>query len=673
MGKKFLKLFGDSAAKPKKESPNGGSAGGVPELPADEQAQQVGSNAPVGPVEDLRPINIPETLAEESATRFTPPVMDLEEFEPLPDGQSYLKILSEQTGLRLIDLNDYQKPNRSVIGVLTKDQAERLTALPVAEEDGCIVIAVGDPSNPMITDDLRAIVDAEIEPVIADAEAIKEKIDVFFGLGEETLEDLTARAEEEEEKQIKTNQQLVEIASDVEELANDPPVIRLVNLLLVKAIKERASDIHIEPFPSVIRIRYRVDGVLREIPSPPRNMLQGLITRVKVMGHLNISESRLPQDGRIKLGFDGREVDLRVSTVPTIHGESIVMRVLDKSMMQIGIGQIGMPDDVLEGFLSHIKKPNGIVLVTGPTGCGKTTTLYAGLNEINDPNDKLITVEDPVEFELDGLVQVNINDNVGLTFARTLRAILRQDPDKVLVGEIRDVETAQISVQAALTGHLVFSTLHTNSSAATIIRLIDMGVPGFLITSSVEAILAQRLVRTVCPNCRQSYTPTEEEMDEFELSPEDIEGESFFMGDGCSDCMHTGYKGRMGLFELFEMDEEIRDLILDGATTDELQEVAVRKGMRTMREDGWNKVRMGLTTFEEVGRETPKPEREPDAGEYQPEDLDDEDGPEAIDEDKKEKIEKKPEPKRLPKLEEDTMTVSGEEAKSIDIQEEKPA
>lgn len=665
MGKKFLKLFGDSGAKPKKESPNGGSPGAVPTTPSSEQAAQVGSNAPVGPVEDLRPINIPETIAEESATRFTPPVMDLEAFEPLPDDESYLKILSEQTGLRLINLEDYPKPERHITGVLTKDQAERLMALPVGEEDGRIVIAVGDPSNPMVTDDLRAIIDADIEPVIADAEAIKEKIDVYYGLGEETLEDITARAEQEEETRIKGNQHLVEIASDVEELANDPPVIRLVNLLLVKAIKERASDIHIEPFPNMVRIRYRVDGVLREIPSPPYSMLRGLISRLKVMGNLNISESRLPQDGRIKLGFDGREIDLRVSTVPTVNGESIVMRVLDKSMMQVGIGQIGMPDAMLEKFLGHIRKPNGIVLVTGPTGCGKTTTLYAALSEINDPNDKLITVEDPVEFELDGLVQVNINDSVGLTFARTLRAILRQDPDKVLVGEIRDVETAQIAVQAALTGHLVFSTLHTNSAAATIIRLIDMGVPGFLITSSIEAILAQRLVRTICPNCRQSYTPTEEEIEEFELTPEDLADESFFMGDGCSECGHSGYKGRMGLFELFETDEEIRDLILDSATTDELQEVAVRKGMTTMREDGWTKIRMGLTTFEEVARETPRPEKEPDAGEYQPEDMGDEDAPEAIDEEKKEKIEEKPEPKRLPKLEEDTMSVTGEEAEPI--------
>lgn len=676
MAKKFLNFFSDPAAKvdDKKKSRSDNPLG-----LSGEEARRLkeggGKGAP--PLKDLstRPRRDAASVSDvdlspenESAVKYTQPSIEMEDFTP--DDQSYLKILSEQTGLRVIELSKYKRPPLEVLKLLTKEQAERLVVIPVEiRDDGVLVVAVSDPANPMVTDDLRAIVDREIEPVIASDAEIRERIEQYYGMGEETLEDIVAKEETVEATTHGRDDGVVSIASDAESLANDPPVIRLVNLLLVKAIKERASDIHIEPFPNLIRIRYRVDGVLREIPSPPRQMLQGITSRIKIMGRLDISESRMPQDGRIKLSFEGREIDLRLATCPTVHGESIVMRVLDKSMMMIGIRQIGMTDEVLERFLVHIQKPNGIVLVTGPTGCGKTTTLYAALNEINDPGDKIITVEDPVEFQVDGLIQVNINDNVGLTFAKTLRAILRQDPDTVLVGEIRDVETAQISVQAALTGHLVFSTLHTNSASATVIRLVDMGVPAFLITSSVEAVLGQRLVRTICPNCRAPYTPTEDDIHEFGLTPDDLREQTFFMGEGCNDCGHSGYRGRMGLYELLELDDEIKELILDGGTTDEVQEMGLRKGLVTMRQDGWMKICLGLTTFEEVARETPKAELHIKEQELAPE----EEGEESEASDQQppsdaepEKIETKPEPKRLPSLDEDKMAVSGEEAVQVE-------
>jgi type II secretory ATPase GspE/PulE/Tfp pilus assembly ATPase PilB-like protein len=362
--------------------------------------------------------------------------------------------------------------------------------------------------------------------------------------------------------------------------------------------------LHIEPFAGQLRIRYRVDGVLREIPSPPKSLQLGLLSRLKVMATLNISESRRPQDGRIRLNIEGREVDLRVACVPTVHGESIVMRVLDKSAMMIGISQLGMQKEVLEPYLKRARKPNGIVLVTGPTGSGKTTTLYATLKEIFDPGSKFITTEDPVEFELPGIVQVNINARVGLTFAACLRSILRQDPDVILVGEIRDVETAQIAIQAALTGHLVMSTLHTNSAAATITRLVDMGVEPFLLTSTLEAIIGQRLVRTICPSCKSPYFPTDEELSEFGVTRDEVEGLEFMQGRGCDDCNFSGYKGRMGLFEMMEVTESIKELILQRATTDDIHAMAVHEGMVTLRQDGWLKICLGLTSFEEVTRHT---------------------------------------------------------------------
>jgi type II secretory ATPase GspE/PulE/Tfp pilus assembly ATPase PilB-like protein len=373
------------------------------------------------------------------------------------------------------------------------------------------------------------------------------------------------------------------------------------------------------------------------------------------MAQLDISESRLPQDGRVKLNLDGREIDLRVSTIPTVHGEAIVMRILDKQMMLVGIKQIGMTDELLQRYMHFIRKPNGIVLVTGPSGCGKTTTLYASISEINDPGEKFITTEDPVEYQLDGILQININANVGLTFARCLRSILRHDPDRVLVGEIRDVETAQIAVQAALTGHLVFSTLHTNSAAGTITRLIEMGLKPFLITSSLQAIVAQRLVRTICSQCRTPCRPDPLELEMFGVTPADVRDKTFYRGEGCGECGHTGYRGRMGLFEMLELDDEMSELILDQGSTDEIHALAVRNGMITMRQDGWLKICLGLTTFEEVMRETPR-EEEVEILTGAPED--EEKGAEEV-----EAKEKKPlEPKPKPQISDKTGVPEGEAA-----------
>jgi type II secretion system protein E len=518
-----------------------------------------------------------------------------------------LQMLSEQAGLPYVDLTDYPVENLKILKYIPAEIARTYKVFPLREEpDGTIVVAISDPLNITIVDDLRLLLDKNVSPVVANETDIMEYIDRYYGIGDETIEKMVEEFDKEDEQAVVIRDIDEMDLSDLERIAHEPPVIRLVNLVLLQAIKDRASDLHVEPFGGILRIRYRVDGVLREIPSPPKSLQLGLCSRLKVLANMNIAETRMPQDGRIRLTLSGREIDLRVSSIPTVHGESIVLRILDRSIMMLGIEQLGMTKDTLEKFRKLIRKPNGIVLVTGPTGCGKTTTLYAALNEINDPGYKIITTEDPVEYEVPGIIQVNINPQVGLNFAICLRHIVRQDPDIILVGEVRDLETAQISIQASLTGHLVFSTLHTNSAAATITRLIDMGVEPFLITSTLEAIMGQRLIRTLCLNCRRPYTPTPEELEDFGATPEDVRDITFYKGAGCDDCAYTGYKGRLGIFELLVMTDEIRELVLQRATTDQLHAMAVHQGMSTMRNDGWLKICLGVTTFEEVARQTPK-------------------------------------------------------------------
>ena len=375
-------------------------------------------------------------------------------------------------------------------------------------------------------------------------------------------------------------------------------------MVLLSAIKDRASDIHLEPFEKEFKIRYRVDGVLYEMMPPPIQLARAVISRVKVMSNLDIAETRLPQDGRIELNIAGRPVDLRVSTLPTMHGESVVMRVLDRGQVSLELENIGLRAKDLEMIQKMILKPNGIILVTGPTGSGKTTTLYSCLNEANDPATKIITTEDPVEYNIDGIIQIPINDDINVTYAKCLRAILRQDPDKILVGEIRDLETAQIAVEASLTGHVVFSTLHTNDAPSSMIRLIDLGVEAFLLTATVEAVVAQRLVRRVCDACKIEYEPTEEMLMELELTPSDVQGRTFFYGKGCKECNGSGYRGRIALFEIMVMSDRLRDRIMDGASTQELQTVAREDGMTTLRDAGLLHIYDGITTIEEVVKET---------------------------------------------------------------------
>lgn len=528
-----------------------------------------------------------------------------------------LEILSEQAGLKYVKLSSYPKSNITpeLLRLVPSEVARAYKVFPIEQQDdGTVVIAISDPLNVRIVDDLRLmLVDKKVrnvEAVVANEEEIMDYTNLFYGIGDQTLDQMVEAFESQDTSTgMETREGTLDL-SDIDKIAQEGPVIRFCNLLLLQAIKERASDLHIEPFSNVLRIRYRVDGVLREIPSPPKSWQLGVLSRMKVMASLDISETRRPQDGRLKLTVEGREIDLRLSTLPVVHGECLVMRLLDKSVMMVGVQQVGMTPDVLERFMKIIERPNGILLVTGPTGSGKTTTLYAALNEINDPTEKIITTEDPVEYQVEGLVQVNINVNVGLTFAKCLRAILRQDPDVILVGEIRDSETAQIAIQASLTGHLVFSTLHTNSASATVSRLVDMGVEPFLITSCLEGIIAQRLVRMVCQRCKQPYRPTAEELADFGTTPQEVADITFLKGTGCDECSQTGYKGRIGIFELLMVTDEIRTLILERGTTDDIQATALEQGMKTMRQDGWLKICLGVTTFEEVAKHTPKETKE---------------------------------------------------------------
>ncbi|HOF87408.1 MAG TPA: GspE/PulE family protein [Armatimonadota bacterium] len=390
----------------------------------------------------------------------------------------------------------------------------------------------------------------------------------------------------------------------LEEMADAAPVRKLLNYVLLVAIRDKAADIHFEPFEDEYKIRYRIDGVLYEMVPPPKQLALAISSRIKVMADLDIAERRLPQDGRVELNISGAPVELRVSILPTMFGESCVLRVLDRSVVKLDLRNLGLRDDDLKVFENLLQMPNGIILVTGPTGCGKTTTLYAALNQVNTIDVKIITTEDPVEYDLEGVVQVNINTEIGLTFGACLRSILRQDPDKILVGEIRDVETAQIAIQSSLTGHVVFSTLHTNDAPSTVTRLIDMGVEPYMLTATLEAVVAQRLVRKICERCRKEFTPTEDMLMELNLRPADVRGKRFHYGPGCDYCNNTGYKGRMAIFEILSLDDEIREIVMGQGSTQAIREAAVRKGMRCLRDSGLLAIYDGDTTIEEVVRET---------------------------------------------------------------------
>lgn len=515
-----------------------------------------------------------------------------------------LKLLSEQTGMPYVELANYQI-DLELLKEVPFHVAQAYKIFPLKREaDGGVLVAISDPMNIKILDDLRLLLDKPVSGAIASETDIEEAIAMYYGIGDENLDAMVEKLHDDNaDMDIVKDTTQIDL-TNLEQIASEAPVIKYVNLLMLQAIKDRASDLHVEPFGDILRIRYRVDGVLHEVPSPPKHLHIGIQSRLKVMAGMDIAERRLPQDGRIKLNLAGRQIDLRVSSLPTVWGESIVLRILDKSMMMMGLEQVGLLPEVHEIVKTLIDKPNGIILTTGPTGCGKTTTLYAGLNEIFTPELKVITTEDPVEYELEGVVQVNIREAVGLTFASCLRSILRQDPDVIMVGEIRDLETAQISIQAALTGHLVLSTLHTNDAPSTVTRLIDMEIEPFLISSTLEGVLAQRLVRTICPNCRDIYNPSLELLTELKINPSEAKEFTFYHGKGCEDCNFTGYKGRIGIFELLVISEPIRDLILQRAATNIIARKAREEGMMTMREDGWQKVLAGITTIEEILRVT---------------------------------------------------------------------
>lgn len=511
--------------------------------------------------------------------------------------QELLSVLAQQVGMDLVKLNEFDI-NDDLVKMVPPDLARQYKLFPVEydETTSVLTIAISDPLNVRTLDDMRMWLDREIRGVIASEEDINSAIEEYYGTGSESVDDVLSELDlDETEIDLKD-----ESFGNLERIVHEAPIVKLVNLILLQAIKEGASDLHVEPFEGTLRIRYRVDGILHETVPPPSHLTTAIISRFKVMAGLNIAERRLPQDGRVKLAMSDRNVELRVSSLPTVNGESIVMRILDSQVLNLGLENLGMLPDSLETFDKMIKRPNGIVLVTGPTGCGKTTTLYASLQRVFSPMLKMITTENPVEYQMDGVVQVNINQQVGLTFARCLRAILRQDPDIIMVGEIRDFDTAAMAIESSLTGHLVLSTIHTNDAPGTLTRLIDMDVEPFLITSAVAGVLAQRLVRTNCSECKEPYTPDHALIREMGFEPSEVENITFFKGRGCNECNFTGYKGRVGVFELLELSETVKELVLERASSAVIFREARKNGMRTLREDGWEKVIQGITTMEEV-------------------------------------------------------------------------
>ena len=514
--------------------------------------------------------------------------------------------LAEQFSLRVISLAD-TAISADVLSHVTESMAQLYRIIPVSFRDNTLTIAMCDPQKLSVVDELRNFLGYEIRSVVCTERDIKNALERYYSEDKESVETLVQDMEGDEDLAAAAaalgKEGPIDITS-VEALADSAPVRKLLNMVLLLAIKDHASDLHFEPFEDEFKIRIKADGVLYEMVPPPRHLAFAITTRIKVMANLDIAERRLPQDGRIELTVGGHPVDLRVAVLPTMFGESVVMRVLDRSVVNLDLNSVGMDTRTMKGFREVMHKPNGIVLVTGPTGSGKTTTLYSALSELNTITEKLITTEDPIEYDIDGIVQVPIDSSIGNTFAACLRAILRQDPDKILVGEIRDVETAEIAIQAALTGHMVFSTLHTNDSPSTVTRLRDMGVAPFLVTATVEAILAQRLVRRICTQCREEIQPTAEALADLQLTPDMVRGKKYYRGRGCDACNNTGYKGRSGLFELLIMNDDLRDMIVRNASTDELRETARRYGMVTLRDAGMDQAANGITTLEEVIRET---------------------------------------------------------------------
>ena len=539
--------------------------------------------------------------AREKAEADDAPVSDVLEELGLISKNDLLKALAGQFGMEVISLAGRDIP-REILDLVPADVAQRFKVVPVYRNDNVLTIAIGDPLDVDTLDGLRYVLKCEVEGVVAPPDEIEKAIANYYGRAVGEVENMLTAITEGTLAMSKEQQEQLVSDSDVTEA--DAPIIKLVSLIIMEAFRARASDIHLEPLPKKFRVRYRIDGVLHELDSPPKRLQSAIISRIKIMANMSIAEKRVPQDGRIQINVMGRDLDLRVSSIPTNHGESIVMRILDKGSIALGLPQLGFFADDQETFERLIGLSDGIILVTGPTGSGKTTTLYACLNTINKPDRKIITVEDPVEYQLSGINQVQVRADVGMTFSAALRAILRQAPNIIMIGEIRDLETAEIAVNASLTGHLVFSTLHTNDAPSAVTRLIDMGVKPFLVASSTRAIMAQRLVRKVCEKCKEPYTPPESELRLLGPAAQQLSNVQLYHGAGCADCSFTGYRGRIGIFEIFLINDEVRNLIFDQVPVTELRVKARELGMRTLREDGIRKVIAGQTTLSEVLRVT---------------------------------------------------------------------
>jgi len=514
----------------------------------------------------------------------------LADFKVVSHKDDIWPIIASELGADLIDLKAYTPPEE-LLGLIPSGMARLHGALPINYDEAGLTVALIDPMNPQTAEDLRFALGKEIVVAVAPDHLVEQKINDLYGGEEKAMEELLGQLEGGPSQMSD---------KELEQEANSAPIVRYVDLVMYQAIKERASDIHFEPFEREFKIRYRVDGALYEMAPPPVHLALPIISRVKVMANMNIAERRVPQDGRIVKQVGDKSVDMRVSSLPTTFGESVVLRVLDRSSVNLDLPALGLPPAIDEYVRHTIHKPNGIFVVTGPTGAGKTTTLYAALREINTIDSKLLTAEDPVEYDIDGIIQVPVHDGIGLTFARILRAFLRQDPDKILVGEIRDLETAQIAIQASLTGHLVLSTLHTNDASGAVTRLVDMGTEPFLVAASLEGVLAQRLVRTICADCRTSYEPNESVLTQLGLSAHELGEKEFYTGRGCETCGETGYRGRKGLFELLDVNDPIAELITERAPSVVMKQKAIELGMVTLREDGLRNIYDGVTTIEEV-------------------------------------------------------------------------
>ncbi len=514
--------------------------------------------------------------------------------------------LGLQAGMEFVDLEKVDIPEE-VIRQVPAQMASAYKVIPISYDldENHLTIAIASPDNFHATDDLQTLMGFKVTAKIAGKEDLELSLARHYDVvaGDSIADLINEMADDAQLSQLEDRGESIDLDT-IREMVDSSPVKRLLNTVLLQAIRDKASDIHFEPFEDEFKMRYRIDGMLYEMLPPPKHIAVAIASRLKVMANLDIAERRLPQDGRIELLIDGNPVDLRVAVLPTMFGESVVLRVLDRSQVNLDLERIGFREDELQAFKQIIERPNGVVIVTGPTGSGKTTTLYSALEHLNDPETKILTSEDPVEYDLDGLVQVAINADIDLTFARCLRSFLRQDPDIILVGEVRDLETAEIAVQSALTGHLVFTTLHTNDAASTIARLLDLGIEAFLITATVEAIVAQRLVRRICPRCKEEYTPTTDMLMELELTPDAVAGRTFSRGVGCDYCRGTGYSGRLAVFEILTFDDQLRLLIQQHASTTALRELARKRGMRTLREAGLLAIYDGMTTIEEVSAQT---------------------------------------------------------------------